>query len=122
MYARSATQVAGASQSVDDDDRLSKTSMFTDSKRETQLRIDSAGDLAPKPMSYARMMHWVQLEDVLFSQTDITLQKQDKPQTINQMKCNTSKIKLVFTHSTVDTSPEDDVAFDVYIIGFFGKE
>lgn len=122
MHARSAPQVAGASQSVDDDYRLSNTSMFTDSKRETQLRINSDVDLAPKPMSYAHRMHFVQLEHVLFSQTDISLQKQDKPNTINEMKCNTSKIKLVFTHSTVDTSSGDDAAFDVYIIGFFGKE
>lgn len=108
IHARSARQVAGSSQSVED--RLSRTEMFTDSKRETQLR--SNGALHPKPMNYEHEMHFVHLQDILFSQTDINLK--EKPTTINQIKCHTSKIKLVFTPS--------HAGFDVFIIGFFGKE
>ena len=83
IHARSARQVAGSSQSVED--RLSRTEMFTDSKRETQLR--SNGELHPKPMNYEHEMHFVHLQDILFSQTDINLK--EKPTTINQIKCHT---------------------------------
>ena len=94
------------------------SAVFTDTQRESIESSDSP-TLDPKPMSYDHTIHYVQLQDISFSQ--LTVNQNMKRDLINQIKCDTSKLKLVFTLLPDDLSPQSS-QFDVYIAGFFGQE
>jgi len=73
----------------------------------------SAVELSPKPMDYDYMMHYVDLKDIVFSQTTVNKKSHE---TLNNIRCeNDVKIKFVFKHLRDNT-------FDIFIIGYFGKE
>jgi hypothetical protein len=89
--------------------------------KDAESERDEATNLPPKPMDYSQGMSFVDLTEILFSQTGINHEVGDETTTMNAIKCLTSKMKLVFK-----LSDESDwyrgYVFDVYIVGFFGIE
>jgi hypothetical protein len=92
------------------------TTMFKDTKEEKYIE-NSGVPLTEKPMDYNNVLSYVKIEDILFSQATISSKFQNM--TINEIKCITRKIKLVFT---LTEQEGEDEAFNLYIIGYFGVE